>query len=753
MKHKAFMIATVALGLSGASRAATCTWTGAWDTTPSSTSDAIVVSSGGNLVWSNTLPQAVASWDQAGGYGGTVTFHTVYGTTGFTNFHIAGNAVINGGMWTHEDNSARTNRLKVSVGETFVLGSGAAIDASGLGYDAAKGDGRGMQNNGNWYQGASHGGLGGYGIVGTFQLPTTTYITYGSITMPEEIGSGGSVAGICGGGAIYLDIAGAATIDGAIRANAPYNNSINGTGGAGGSVFIRAGDISSAGAVIEAKGGVSAQAHGSSAGGGGGRIAVIVTNGASIDSDLTFDARGGTAYYLFQQAAAGTIYTETQPQSGGRGRLIIDNFNVFTDHDFAKTIYTPAFDYTNFSEIVIRNKGNLGIDGDDTFDFSTANLVVAGPTASVVTVASGSNVTCGANLVINGYTLVADGMTNVEGNLTLTNAVLTHSRLPDRDATERYRLRVTIGSNLTVCANARIDVTCKGFQSYQGPGGGNRNSPNQGGSYGGLGSLNGSPTAKYLTYGSIIAPTNNGSGCGGDSNVDTARNNGGGTVALDVRGDTTLMGSIRARAAGNTPNPTGSGGSLFLVTDSLFGSGTIDVTPEANVQANTYAHGGGGGRIAVILRVGNGFDGVTMAAYGGDGYENRDGAAGTIYRQTAAAGTGKGELVVDNNGLVPASNAVRTRISADLPDDLSGVMLIVTNKAVVELTEDLIVGNLLIFTNSSLVLSSYTLTVKSSEHNLANQTDSTPGPTNRVDHYDQIVWQPDSNGGTFFIIY
>jgi hypothetical protein len=83
-----------------------CTWTGSWSPFPVNTDDAIVVASGGNLTWSNTMPATVASWTQNASYTGTGTFMTVYpGKGAFTNFTIAGDCTIMGGAWTHGVNS------------------------------------------------------------------------------------------------------------------------------------------------------------------------------------------------------------------------------------------------------------------------------------------------------------------------------------------------------------------------------------------------------------------------------------------------------------------------------------------------------------------------------------------------------------------------------------------------------------------------------------------------------------------------
>ena len=52
------MLAACVIFAGGVSRAGTCTWTGGWDTVPSSPSDGIVIASGGDLAPAGT-PKAV----------------------------------------------------------------------------------------------------------------------------------------------------------------------------------------------------------------------------------------------------------------------------------------------------------------------------------------------------------------------------------------------------------------------------------------------------------------------------------------------------------------------------------------------------------------------------------------------------------------------------------------------------------------------------------------------------------------------
>ena len=109
----------------------TCTWTGSWSPFPVNVDDAIVVSSGGNLTWSNTMPATVASWLQTTGYTGTVTVQTCYSGQGtFTNFTVSGDCVISNGVWTHTGNGTiESYRLRATIGGNLIVGSNAVIDA------------------------------------------------------------------------------------------------------------------------------------------------------------------------------------------------------------------------------------------------------------------------------------------------------------------------------------------------------------------------------------------------------------------------------------------------------------------------------------------------------------------------------------------------------------------------------------------------------------------------------------------------
>ena len=146
-------------------------------------------------------------------------------------------------------------------------------------------------------------------------------------------------------------------------------------------------------------------------------------------------------------------------------------------------------------------------------------------------------------------------------------------------------------TNLTLNAGKAIDCEGKGYNGVSGPG---RSSVNySGGSYGGAGEGSGG-----LTYGSVEAPVDPGSGGRGTSVTDPG-GAGGGAVRIEASGAVTLHGTVSAKGA---PPPAvvgcGSGGSIYITCKTLTGGGTVSAS--GGTSANIYCGGGGGGRIAAI---------------------------------------------------------------------------------------------------------------------------------------------------------
>ena len=161
---------------------------------------------------------------------------------------------------------------------------------------------------------------------------------------------------------------------------------------------------------------------------------------------------------------------------------------------------------------------------------------------------------------------------------------------------------VTINSTtVSIAAGATLSANGQGFPTTAGPGhGDNQACDGSGGGYGGTG---GATTVKPggVAYGSITSPTalgsGGGAGCAGGS---TGTGAGGGAITLNVSGAITINGAITANgifAVTNSNGGGGSGGSIWIVANSISGSGQINAD---GGNGDGSANGGGaGGRISI----------------------------------------------------------------------------------------------------------------------------------------------------------
>ena len=176
--------------------------------------------------------------------------------------------------------------------------------------------------------------------------------------------------------------------------------------------------------------------------------------------------------------------------------------------------------------------------------------------------------------------------------------------------------------------------TGKGYQAAGDCGGG--------AGYGGLGGYgqysNGNGGSRGTTYGSIIEPTDLGSGGGGARTSPSAAvgGNGGGALKLEIR-NLTVDGSILADGnSGQAPAARsgggGSGGSIWIIARNLTGTGVIRAqggTGPQNPSYGTASGGGGGGRIAIYYTV-MPYNTNNVTAYGGSSTFD-PGDKGTVY--------------------------------------------------------------------------------------------------------------------------
>jgi hypothetical protein len=160
--------------------------------------------------------------------------------------------------------------------------------------------------------GAGYGGAGGPDSSGCDHPG----VTYGSISAPADLGSGGADAR--GGGAIHLIVGGTLTIDGSITADGAPG--VTYSGGSGGSVWISCASFQGAGPITAIGGNAT---YAGSGGSGGGRIAIFSSTPVSLANIHAFGGSGfnhggaGTTYVRIG-AAHPTVYIDNGGATSGR---------------------------------------------------------------------------------------------------------------------------------------------------------------------------------------------------------------------------------------------------------------------------------------------------------------------------------------------------------------------------------------------------------------------------------------------------
>jgi hypothetical protein len=463
--------------------------------------------------------------------------------------------------------------LTVTGNATIQAGGGILADATGNAAGIVPGAGRYVSTSSGYFGGG--GGYGGYGAAGGAPVGYSAFggITYGSLTAPREIGSGGGgystyAKGGAGGGAILLNVTGVLQVDGRISAAGGPATTPSAGGGSGGTISLTAGTLTGSG-IIAAYGGAGNSLGG---GGGGGRIAMTY---GSYDFTGVVSAYGGGGYAY---GGAGTIYTTQTPSYGGQ--IVVDNGGQAGTNTALAGAPTSV-------DLIVKNGAVLVPTSFQTL----GNLLVAsnGWVAAASGQAGSSTLTVTGNATIQaGGGIIADGAGYAGGSGPRAGKYYTTS------------------------------------YEYIGGGGG----------YGGYGASGGTTLAyDGITYGSVtlsVEPGSGGGGYSGTAGPPAAGGAGGGVIRLSVTGTLQVDGRISARGlAGTGPSAGGgSGGSLYLTVGTLAGSGSIDAS---GGPGNALGGGGGGGRIAITYSV-NTFAGL-MSAGGGGGYAR--GGAGTVYTKAS----------------------------------------------------------------------------------------------------------------------
>lgn len=656
-----------------------------------------------NMTWdagANGLPDTVKSWTQTSSYTGIVTFLTAYtnvvGAT-FTNFTVTGDAMINGGTWTHPQsinrtsgsiltiNQMRTNRiyrLCATIGGNFTLGSSGRIDVSGKGY---------YHNAGGVYVNPSHGGL----FVGGSTVPA-----YGNPKYPEDIGFAACIGTdsaskrAAGGGAILLQVGGTATINGTLTAD----GGINGLGvGAGGSVLLQAHAVTGTGSILSEG---PAATSTTSTSGVGGRIAVISDTSISSDT-LTISAsvvgRSGCG-------GCGTIFLKEA--STPNGVLIVrDLKNTGTIN--AISMQTPVItegDWT-FDRVILGGVARLAVPTNTTLTLPDGLASVASSDAALMDsiLYLGGNLNVGnpdthivqsnwvfsavANYVVSGNMLVRDG-----GAIGL--AYLSQITPP----TNALSMQLQVNGNLEVSSTGSIIGTEGGtmMDTANIPSGAGYSCGSSGGRYGMTGKA----------YGSILNPILPGIG----QNNSYSWMRAGAAINLIVTGNLKLDGIAQSdgwNASGGGPH--GSGGSLNFTLGTLSGTGSISTKATLS---------NGGGRIAIRLtQPGATFDAfaITNISAHGSSSGSSPCSAGTIYLETPADGINSGLILVKNNNSTSTNSTPipANGMLADTAAALAKTSLIVSDKARVDFSTNLLFRSASMSSGTVFNLNGKTVTVKS----------------------------------------
>ncbi|MEE4271581.1 MAG: DUF6531 domain-containing protein [Thermoanaerobaculales bacterium] len=334
--------------------------------------------------------------------------------------------------------------------------------------------------------------------------------------------------------------------------------------------------------------------NGAVGGAGGGAITFDIEGACTVNGEITADGESGTNPGVWDGGggAGGSILISTDTLSGsgtisadggpvndrfagGGGRIAVR----YLSSDFTGNIHAAGG--------IATGTGTPGADGTVGLVDTDDNVFIAGPSwrfqANDVPFVF-------ADIVING----SDTGIEPEVGLTASGAVSVSGSSTVGIYGDRGTIALSAG-DLTVEAGSIITVDAKGWPCEQGPGAG---SWMGGASHGGLGGhIDSSPTG--VIYGTALSPTTHGSG-GGNGPNGAVGGAGGGAIRLDIEGDCTVDGEISADGeSGSNPGVWdgggGAGGSVFISTGCLSGSGTISA--DGGPINDRYA--GGGGRIAI----------------------------------------------------------------------------------------------------------------------------------------------------------
>lgn len=566
---------------------------------------------------------------------------------------------VNGTISHYANASSKVYYIDLTTSGNFLINAGGEINVSGKGYEKDSGPGAGNNAGGGGY-GGDGGDSGRSGANGG--------VAYGSFTNPSDLGSGGGSyinVGGAGGGVVKLSVAGEFENNGSIFANGVDRQSSDPVGsGAGGSILLDVNVLGGNG-VISANGGNVHVSNQYGGGGGGGRIAVYYV---SDTSSISYQAYGGpNVNYALEKGAAGTIYikpagasamfiarnqdnvTQKTAKTGAisssmefgtvlvSGTIINITSSAFysqnvTVDNAGRIVFTNGVN-ANIVNLTAQNSGDVWVDVGCSLSYTTLNWSNYG----ILTDNGGTFLpfSSSGDLIIPANSTYNANVPRTFNSITV-NGTISHSA---NASTKLYYIDLTSNSNLTINSSGAINVDYKGFAGSEGPGQGGDSDQSSGAGYAGNGGDGSSGKLGGVAYGSSIWPTDLGSGGGhGASDRGILGGPGGGAIKLSVATTLANYGVISANGQNGTPginavSSAGSGGSIWLTTQTLLGDGVVHSSGGSSGCYFTACGGGGsGGRLAIYYAVNSST--ITTEAIGGVGPgAATDGAVGTIYTE------------------------------------------------------------------------------------------------------------------------
>jgi len=449
----------------------------------------------------------------------------------------------------------------------------------------------------------------------------------------------------------------------------------------GGSIYLITDTLSGSGE-ISVEGGIGKLFSSSRAGGGGGgRIAVYYEEYMYTGTILTIGGYGFDNNANASYGGAGTVYLKSSAST--YGDLIVangDNPGVWSP------LEEPTYD---FASIEIADEGHLKVlsgtvvtlHQDNLLLHNDGSLAVYGEVTSggtggfnSILISTGASLSVGNGGLIDGDTLsVTDGSVSQSGSGDLDlefidigtggTYVLNRAEVfPDirvrsggeiTHGTGATGFDLTVTGDLTVEPGGRISADGKGYGAESGPGRGYSDGGyytyGSGAGYGGIGGHGSGPgAAPGAIYCPSDYPTSFGSG-GGTSNG----GRGGGQFRISVYGTFIVDGIVCANGApdvsgsGSVFGGGGSGGTVYISTNSIEGSGSITSLggDGLNVWGQLRTGGGGGGRV-IILYESYQFSG-NITTDGGHGFE--DGQTGSVYKYSSRSSLQLNRQIISNH--------------------------------------------------------------------------------------------------------